>query len=190
MTMQNLLTYIHSLTDFSKSSWGKLLPVLTKKEFKKGDFLLKEDQICDSLFFIDKGYCKSFYNKNGIEKNTGFYFEGEVATNINSFGSGQKSTYYIQACEPLTAIIFDKYKLIEAGSKTPEIESLGKKCLRLTAGKLEQHSDLFKLYSPLERYEFIEKNQPELLQRISLSNLASYLGIARETLSRIRKRRL
>lgn len=188
--MQNLLTYIHSLTGFSESSWEALLPVLTKKEFKKGEYLLREGETCDSLFFIDKGYCKSFYNKNGIEKNTGFYFEGEVATNINSFGSGQKSTYYIQACEPLTAIIFDKYKLMEASSKTPEIESLGKKCLRLTAGKLEQHSDLFKLYSPLERYEFIEKNQPELLQRVSLTNLSSYLGITRETLSRIRKRKL
>jgi hypothetical protein len=54
----------------------------------------------------------------------------------------------------------------------------------------EAHSDLFKIYTPTERYRYIEKNNPKLLQRISLSQMASYLGIARETLSRIRAKKL
>ena len=50
----------------------------------------------------------------------------------------------------------------------------------------EEHSDMFKISTPTERYRYIEKNNPQLLQRISLSQIATYLGVTRETLSRIR----
>lgn len=188
--MQNLLKYIHSLTDFSEKSWETLLPALTKVKIEKGGYLLKEDQVCDSLYFIDEGYCRSYFNKDGFEKNTAFYFEGEIVTNINSFANNQKSSYYIQACEPLAAILFDKDKLFKAAKQAPEVELLGRKCLRTIAAKLEEHANLFKLFTAQERYEFLEQNQPEMLRRVSLTQLSSYLGIARETLSRIRKRRL
>jgi CRP-like cAMP-binding protein len=53
----------------------------------------------------------------------------------------------------------------------------------------EAHSNLFKIYTPTERYRYIEQHKPELLQRIPLSQLASYLGVKRETLSRIRAKK-
>src|SRR5690606_1708104 len=110
-TMENLKKYIHSLTTFSHQSWNMLLPALTKTTFKKNDFLLQQGKICNSLFYIDRGFCKSYYDIDGVAKNTEFFFENEIATNINSFASGQKSEFNIVACEPLTTIIFDKDKL-------------------------------------------------------------------------------
>jgi CRP-like cAMP-binding protein len=53
----------------------------------------------------------------------------------------------------------------------------------------EEHSTFFKTHTPTERYLYIEEHNPRLLQRISLSQLASYLGVTRETLSRIRGKR-
>ncbi len=188
--MNNLLHYIHALTTFSEESWQILLPVLTKTNLKKGDYLLKEGQVCNELFFIDKGYCRSYFVKDGVEKNIGFFFENDIATNISSFGSGEPSQYYIKACEPLTVIAFNKQKLLKASQQAPEIETLGRHCIRVFATKQEQHANLFKLYSAKERYELLEQTQPGILQRVSLSQLSSYLGISRETLSRIRKRRL
>ena len=188
--MEKLLKYIHSLTAFSNESWELLQPALTKKEFKKNEFLLMEGEVCSSLFYIDKGYCKSYYENDGIAKNTAFFFENEIATNINSFGSGQKSEYNIVACEQLTAILFDKEKLFQAARQAHEIETLGRNCLRLFASKQEEFSTLFKRYSARERLEYLEANHPDILQRVPLSQLASFLGVARETLSRIRKRRM
>lgn len=187
--MNNLLKYIHSLTNFSDRSWELLQPALTKQEFKKNEFLLKQGQICHSLFYIDNGFCKSYYDIEGIVKNTGFFFENEIATNINSFGSGEKSEFNIVACEPLSTIIFDKEKLFQAAKETPEIETLGRNCIRLFAAKQEEFSKLFKLYSAQKRLEYLETKHPEIFQRVSLAQLASFLGVARETLSRIRKRR-
>ncbi len=167
--MNNLLKYIYSLTEFSDESWKLLQPALAKTMFKKNAFLLKEGEVCKSLFFIDKGYCKSFYVIDGQTKNTGFFFENEIATNINSFESGQKSEFNIIACEPLTAILFDKGKSFQAAKQANEIESLGRNCIRLFASKQEEFSTLFKLYSAQERLEYMETKYPEILQRVPLS---------------------
>jgi CRP-like cAMP-binding protein len=189
-TMNNLLNYIHSLTSFSDESWKLLQPALTQKKFNKNELLLKQGQICDSLFYIDKGYCKSYYDIDGIVKNTGFYFENEIATNVRSFGSGQRSEFNIIACEQLTTVVFDKEELFKISKQVIEVETLGRNCIRLFATKQEEFSNLFKLYSAQERLEYIEAKYPEIIQRVSLSQLASFLGVARETLSRIRKRRI
>jgi CRP-like cAMP-binding protein len=188
--MDNLLKYIHSLTEFSVESWKSLKPALTERVFKKNELLLKEGQVCNSLFYIDKGYCKSYYDIKGTVKNTGFFFENEIVTNIHSFGNGEKSEFNILACEPLTTIIFDKDKLFQTAKQANEVETLGRNCIRLFASKQEEFSTLFKLYSAQERLEYLETKHPEILQRVSLSQLASFLGVARETLSRIRKRRM
>src|SRR5690606_29876554 len=188
--MNNLLKYIRSLTSFSDESWKLLQPALTQKEFKKNEFLLKEGQVCNSLFYINKGYCKSYYEIDGAVKNTGFFFENEITTNVKSFGSGQKSEFNIVACEPLTTIIFDKKELFTISKQVIEVETLGRNCIRLFASKQEEFANSFKLYSAQERLEYIETEYPEMIQRVSLSQLASFLGVARETLSRIRKRRL
>jgi CRP-like cAMP-binding protein len=187
--MENLLNHIRSLTNFSDTSWELLQPALTKKEFKKNELLLKQGEVCNSLFYIDKGYCKSYYEIDGTLKNTGFFFENDIATNISSFGSGQESKFNIVACEAMKLIIFDKEKLFQASQQSNEIETLGRHCIRLFATKQEEFSTLFKLYSAQQRLEYLEIKHPEILQRVSLSQLASFLGVARETLSRIRKRR-
>ena len=187
--MDKLLHYIHSLTEFSNESWELLQPALTKQSYKKNDFLLREGEVCTTLFYIEKGYCKSYYGIEGVLKNTGFFFENEIATNIKSFGSGEKSEFNIVACEPLDTVIFDKDKLFLAAKQAPEIEVLGRHCIRTFAARQEEFSNLFKLYSAQERLEYIETNHPEMMQRISLSQLSSFLGVSRETLSRIRKRR-
>jgi CRP-like cAMP-binding protein len=187
--MENLLNYIHSLTKFSEQSWELLQPALTERTFKKNELLLKEGQICKSIFYIDKGYCKSYYQIEGVVKNTGFFFENEIATNIKSFGNGWKSEFNIIACELLTVTEFDKKKLFQAAQQTSEIEALGRNCIRVFATRQEEFSNLFKLYSVQERLEYIETHHPYILQRVPLSQIASFLGVTRETLSRIRKRR-
>ncbi|MBP2616329.1 Crp/Fnr family transcriptional regulator [Chryseobacterium jejuense] len=188
--MENLLTYIRSLTPFSDESWNLLHPALTKKQYKKNELILKEGEICKSLFYIDKGYCKSYYEIDGVTKNTDFFFENEMATNIGSFGGGIPSEFNIAACEELHVVVFDKEILFTIAQQYIEIESLGRHCIRQFATKQEEFANLFKLYSAQERLEYLEKKYPQMLQRVPLTQLASFLGVARETLSRIRKRRI
>lgn len=188
--MEAVLAYIHSLGDFSAASWGILSPALTKVSVEKGGWLLQKGQVCDALFFIEQGFCRAFYEQDEQEINTDLFFENDIATNIASFAKGAPSAFALQACEDLTAIRFDKTKLREAGRLDPAIETLGRNCLQQIAIRQEKHNALFKLLTAEERYAYLEQHSPAILQRVSLSQLSSYLGVARETLSRIRKRRM
>ncbi|MGO4294866.1 Crp/Fnr family transcriptional regulator [Chitinophaga sp. RAB17] len=189
MAAKNVLHYIHSLTLYTDKNWEVLYPALSIVEFKKDEYLLETGKVCQSLFYISKGCCRAFYDKDGKHINTAFFFENDIATNINSFARGEVSAHAIQAMEALTAVRFDKQLLYAAAIIDPDIETLGRKCLQGIAARQEQHAAIYKLMTGLERYEYMEEHFPEVVQRVSLTQLSSYLGVARETLSRIRARR-
>lgn len=184
--MENLKKYIATITELSEQSWADLLVCMTEVDFKKNEVLLKEGEVCKSIFFISSGLCKSFYLLDGKEINTAFYFENDFATNIKSLVSSSKSEYTIKACEKTKAVKLDKDRLLEAYRKTHQIETFGRKVLELITTRQEEHAETFKLLSPKQRFDRLVSKHPDFLQRVSLTQTASYLGISRETLSRFR----
>ncbi|HTL10684.1 MAG TPA: Crp/Fnr family transcriptional regulator [Chitinophagaceae bacterium] len=184
--MNNLKKYIHSVTDFSDQSWVILSHCLSEIQCKKNEPLLKEGQICNSIFFISSGACKSCYNLDGKEINTAFYFENDFATNIKSLRASSKSAYSIKAHEKTKAIVIDKIKLLDAYKQSHQIETFGRKILELIMAKQEEHANSFKLLTPKQRFDALVSEHPDFLQRVSLTQTASYLGISRETVSRFR----
>lgn len=186
--MNILQKYIRTFCNLSDESWIILKDCTKELSVRKGTELLKYNEICNSIYFIISGYCKSFYNLNGKEINTAFYFENDFLTNIKSLRSGEKSEYSIKSCENLKAIEFERLRLIEAYKKSPEIESMGRNILELILEKQEEHNNIMKLLTPKQRYEYLIIKHPHILQRVSLTQISSYLGISRETLTRIRKK--
>lgn len=178
---------ITDLNEISVSSLDKLFKIATQRQFKKGETILKQGQICKTIMFVEKGYLRTFIDKNGTEINTDFTFDGNFTTNLKSLRSASPADNSIQAGEITTIYEFDKDKLLELYNVSVEIESFGRKLLEQLLIAREEHTNLFKIYSPTERYQYLQNNKPEILQRVSLTQLSSYLGIARETLSRIRK---
>lgn len=184
--MESLKTFIKQLQAFSEESWGYLQPCLSQWHYRRNEYLLKEGAVCNEVFFIESGFCKTWFNQDGKEINTGFNFENEFATSLRSLVSGTKSEFNIQACEPLSVIRFDKTELLKAYKKSHEIESFGRKVLELLNLQQEEHANSFRLLTPRERYEQLITRHPDFAQRVSLTQMASYLGISRETLSRLR----
>lgn len=187
--LNNLKAFILTITELSEESWEILCDCFTEVIYQKGDWLLREGQVCKSVFYINEGFCKSFYIHEGKAINTAFYFENEFATNVKSLINASPSDYFIQACEHLKAAKLDKARLLDAYKKSPQIETFGRKVLELMIAKQEEHADSFKILTPKERYALLLARQPDFLQRVSLSQTASYLGISRETLSRLRAKK-
>lgn len=185
--MQRLITYINSMVRFSPENWEILQPVVTRKTFAKGEFLLKAGELSDALFFIEEGYVRMFTVEDAAEVNNGLHFEGELIATM-PFLNGK--AFAIEACEPVTVLVLDKSGLAQLDSIAAEISVLWKNCLSYVTAKFGEHADLFNLYTPSERYDYIAKNKPQLLQRVAPHILASYLGVGREKLNSIRKRRL
>lgn len=184
--MKILKKYIKEFSELSEISWQLLSECLTEVNFDKGAEILGQDEVCNSIYFISTGCCRSYFIKDGKEINTAFYFENDFVTNIKSLTSGNRSEYTIKAYENVKAVKLDKFKLLEAYKSSQEIEAFGRKMLEHLIQKQEEHSNSFKLLTPAERYFELLNKRPDFLQRVSLTQIASYLGISRETLSRIR----
>jgi CRP-like cAMP-binding protein len=186
----SLKNKIASLAEISSSSLDMLIAIAQERKLSKGEILLRQGQVCKKIVYIEKGYLRTYFNKDGIDININFSFENNFTTNLKSLRSSTPSDITIQAGEPTSIYEFDKDMLLNLYKVSPEIESFGRKLLEQLLIAQDEHTNLFKIYSPIERYHYLQQNNPELLQRISLTQLASYLGIARETLSRIRKRKV
>lgn len=180
---------ITGFTDIAPESINKLFEITVATDLKKGKLILREGRICKSIVFVEKGYLRTYVEKDGVEINTDFTFENNFTTNLKSLRSNLASDTNIITGEDSTIFEFDKDKLLDLYKVSPEFESFGRKLLEQLLITQEEHSNLFKIYSPTERYNYILQHNPLLLQRISLSQLASYLGVTRETLTRIRRKK-
>lgn len=187
--MQRLKDYIETITELSETSWTILQNCSTEMTIRRKDHLLSEGDVCHSIFFIKTGLCRSFHNVDGKEINTAFHFEREFVTNIKSLKSATPSAYAIQALEPCSIILLKKEKLIEAYKQSREIETFGRLVLEALSMQQQEHADNFKLLTPKQRFDHLVSNRPDFLQRVSLTQAASYLGISRETLTRLRAER-
>jgi CRP-like cAMP-binding protein len=188
--MERILNNIKQFSNLSKDSLDVAIPLFSKIEYRKGDEIIRFGKPCQSLFLIEQGFCRAFNIQDGEEINFDFFFEYETVTNKNSYLFNKLSDFTVVACEPMIVHRIDKADLLDAIKKCPELELAGKKDLQLIAAKQEKQLQLFRILTTKRRYEFLEKNSPELLQRIPISQLASYLGVKRETLSRIRNKRM
>ncbi|TKT92392.1 Crp/Fnr family transcriptional regulator [Dyadobacter frigoris] len=183
--MENLYIYIKNTANLSEKGWSALKKVLNIRHFKKGEYLLKSGEVSNSLFYIETGYCRAYYDYGDQMINTNFYFENEFATNIRSMKLGIGSEYFIQADEDIEAVVFDKDKLYDLFSRSVEVDTMGRKLMEGILGRQEEQAYIFKLHTARERYDYMCKIQPKILERIPLIHIASYLGISLDTLRNI-----
>jgi CRP-like cAMP-binding protein len=176
------------LSFVSNENLERLFGTLKLNHLKKGKNIISEGEVCKNIFFLEKGFLRTFIIKEGSEINTDFTFENNFTTNLKCIRLGISSDTYIQAGEETILWEFDKDILLALYKESQQIESFGRNLLEQLLMAQEEHTNLFKIHSPSERYHYLETNKPELIQRVSLSQISSYLGVARETLSRIRKK--
>lgn len=184
---ERIKTSMSNLEYLSEPGIEKLMSCVQERALSKGEYLLEEGKVCKKIYFVEKGFLRSFRIKEGNEINTGFTFENNFTTNLKSLRSGIPSEITIQAAEAGVFWELDKNELLELYRVSQEIESFGRKIVEMLSIRQEEYSHLFTLYDAKERYEYLLKNHPEIIQRVSLSQISSYLGVTRETLSRIRK---
>jgi CRP-like cAMP-binding protein len=156
------------------------------KIFEKGETVLREGEICYDLYFVEEGYLRTYYNKDGTEINIYFNFESSFATHLRSSKLRVPSEFTIEAGEKTRLWILNRPLLAELSLSSSEIMLYSRRLLGRILMDSSAHNNLLRIYSPAERYQYIAQNNPQLLQRVSLSQLASYLGVTRRTLSRIR----
>ncbi|QIP13762.1 Crp/Fnr family transcriptional regulator [Spirosoma aureum] len=185
--MRSQYIAMNQVMPLQEDAWLLLRNVLIEHQLPKGDLLLQPGQVCKHIFFLQTGLMRSFYLKDGEERNVAFTLENGFVTDLKSLRSAQPSELSIQALEPSTLFSMPKNDLLQLYEQSHQLESFGRRLLETLLEEQEDYAAWFTLYSAKERYNQLLKKQPALVQRVSLGHLASFLGIRRETLSRIRK---
>lgn len=162
---------------------------LTLSKLKPKHFYIHANVIQHELGFVYEGLLRSFYiDHKGNEITVNFVRENLYATHYSAFIARTPSKYYFQCIEP-TIMVNLSYDHIQAGyEKYPNIERYGRLIAEAVLKSQQKRIESFLFDNAEERYlDFIKEN-PNLFSRISLSHLSSYLGIERQTLTRIRKK--
>ncbi len=153
----------------------------------KGTVLLKEGQKSQESYFVLKGCIRVYYSVDGEEKTTAFYTEMEALT-PPCVVSKTPSEYYVSCTEDCILLISNSDMEEEVNSKFPKFEVMCRKLTEELLAKERIDFDEFKTSSPEQRYLNLLQKRPDLIQRVPQHQLASYLGIKPQSLSRLRAR--
>lgn len=179
---------LESFTHLSDEDFMRFANAMHERHVNKGEVLLKEGQICKQFYFIFKGCMRSFSLENGREANIKFYMEDDIACDFESFKTETPTQFYLVAIEECVVYYGIKTEVVPILESDSSFYIFVFRFFQELFFKEETHANTFKLLSPEERYLYLLKNYSQYLQRIPVSYLASYLGMSRETLTRIRKK--
>lgn len=154
---------------------------------KKGTTLLKEGQKSQESYFVLKGCIRVYYVKAGEEKTTAFYTEMDALT-PHCVINKTPSDYFISCVEDSILLVSTSDMEVEINSKFAKFEIMCRMLSEELLAKQQIDFDEFKTSSPEQRYLNLLQKRPDLIQRVPQHQLASYLGIKPQSLSRLRGR--
>ncbi len=157
------------------------------RSYKKGTVLLKEGEQSSKGYFVLKGCLRTYYIIDGEEKTTEFYTEMEGIT-PHCVLQKKPSEYYLCCVEDSILTVSTPDTEAAMFEKFPRFETLCRVLSEQLLAKSQHSLDAFKTSSPEQRYQHLLKTRPDLLQRVPQHQLASYLGIRPQSLSRLRAR--
>jgi CRP-like cAMP-binding protein len=161
---------------------------LTVKELKKKDLFLQSGKVQKEIGFIAKGLTRSFFIEQANEITVGFYSEDNYATYYPAFITQKPSRYSIQCLEPTTMICLSFEDMQWIYQQAPGFEKYGRLIAEEILKRQQVRIEGFIFQTAEERYLDFIQHHPTLFNRISLSHLCSYLGIERQSLTRIRQK--
>lgn len=186
--MQDILfDFISKYISLTEEEKNAILSLDLFRSVKKGTILLKEGQKSNSSYFVLKGCIRTYYVLDSEEKTTAFYTEMEALTPpcvINK----TPSEYYISCIEDTILTVSNTDMEAEVNSKFPKFEIMCRLLSEELLAKVKINFDEFKTSSPEQRYLNLIQKRPDLIQRVPQHQLASYLGITPQSLSRLRAR--
>lgn len=187
MKYQQLKDYFFSFVPVSAEEWADLSSCFKVKTMAKNEYLSREGQICNQMYFLNSGMCRSFNLKDGKEVTTNFFFHGSLVNDYSSFIQQQPSTEYFQLLEKAELIYFSYSDMQRMYDKYFNLQKFGRLITEKIFLNFYQRQQDFLLRTPKERYLNLIKRRPKVILNLPQIHVASYLGITPEYLSRLRR---
>ncbi len=184
---QNFKTYLLK-NAISEKQFSEIADSLEIKSIKKGEFLLKETEICNHSFFVEKGLLRSYtLDRNGKEHIIQFAPEGWIISDRSSTFFNEKSAMYIDTIEDSGVVFLDEKFFENLSCSSAEFAKSNTQALHNHIRNLQNRVNMLLGATAEDRYLQFIKMYPDILLRVPQWMIASYLGITPESLSRVRK---
>ncbi len=188
MMKKALFEYINRFVQLSEEEIQAMESIIISRRIGKKEHFAEIDKVCTRILFIDSGYFRFYHlDTNGDEITSDFYFGPNFITSYTSFITGEPSFVNVQAMVDMDVLEIHKSDLDHLYQRYPNIERLGRRIAESVAITCERHLFLLLNQTAEVRYKNLLEQSPEHVKTIPLQYIASYLGITKETLSRVRK---
>lgn len=160
--------------------------MLREEHYPKGYLLHREQTVCKHIYFVTHGIVRSYYVKDGKDITAHFAMDFGAISAADSFIFNRPSRYNLEVLEDARMYSMTRVQLEEFLEKHPFYEHTARLFVEQLYMDLVDRVEMLMFYNAQERYEALLRQNPDIIQRVSLGHIASYLGITQETLSRAR----
>jgi CRP-like cAMP-binding protein len=188
MATDQLIAHLESYIPLKDTEKKELVHRVVEKKIKRRQFILQANDVCRYYSFVVAGCFKMYgVDPNGAEHNIQFAAENEWIADIGSFHSGKESRLYIEAIEPSLILQIDKINLVYLYHNYPKFDRIFRVMMEEKFIEL-QNRVLQNISSTAdERYLTFLEQYPALANRLPNTQIASYIGITPEFLSKLRR---
>jgi CRP-like cAMP-binding protein len=183
-----LLQYFSRIMPLSAEEAAAIAETMCIQEYKKGTVLLKEGQVSTEAYFVLEGCVRQYYQVDGEEKTNNFFTEEQWVVSINSFSKRVPSTHFLACATDSTLVVGNREKEEDLYRRFPKLETISRKVMEKVFAEQQEIMASYLTDSPEQRYLKLLASRPDLFQKIPQYQIAGYIGVKPESLSRIRKR--
>lgn len=185
---EKLKIYLAQLNFLNEKEIDYSVSLFENITLKKNDFFVSDKNICNQIGFILKGCVRAFStDENGEENTTCFKFESQFITSYDSFISKKISKNSIQAIEDCDLLIINRTKFLHLVEQIPSWASVQNLLTQQEFIEKENYLIHLKNKPAKEKYLYILNENSEIVKRVSVNHIASYLGVTQRTLTRVKK---
>lgn len=181
-----LFATLNNISILSEAIQDQIKAYLIEEFLPKKTIVLKEGQISQRIYFIKEGFIRSYYYKEGDQFTNWFMDKGDIIISVYSFFSRKPAFENIETLEDCTLQSINWDQLQALYRDYPEFNKVGRIITEQYYIRSEERAINLQKLTAKQRYENLLTTYPGVLQRASLGQIASHLGIKQETLSRIR----
>lgn len=183
MNIDQIIDQIYPLPESSKI---KLKAYISEVNYSKSHLLLKSDKVEPNIYFVKKGIVRAYVNQADHEITFWFGKEGEGIISMKSYVENKKGYENIELLENCELYALKTIDLQRLFQEDIHIANWGRTFAEKELIKTEERLISRQFKTAAERYKELLKYSPDLIQRVQLGQIASYLGITQVSLSRIR----